>query len=257
MNAVGKHFAYLNRMGDLPFETDDGRAIEGRGSEAELLEDWDLDIQEQRPTSTLGARADRNPPKLVHKLMFSMPPGTPPKKVLEAVRMFAREELGATHRYAMVLHTDEPHPHVHMVVKSVSEDGVRLNIRKATLRDWRREFARRLREQGVEANATERAVRGKITSAKSDGIFRASSRGASTYLEERAKSAVREGHSLIRPGAETMARTRIAVERGWFAAARVLAMQGDSRLAEEVRRFAQQLQTPRKNREQQEHRTRS
>ena len=35
------------------------------------------------------------------------------------------------HRYAMVLHTDEPHPHVHMVVKAVSEEGVRLNIQKA------------------------------------------------------------------------------------------------------------------------------
>jgi hypothetical protein len=31
-----------------------------------------------------------------------------------------------------VLHTDEPHPHVHMVVKAVSEHGVRLNIRRAT-----------------------------------------------------------------------------------------------------------------------------
>jgi len=35
-----------------------------------------------------------------------------------------------------------------MVVKAVSEEGVRLNIKKATLRDWRRQFARHLREQG-------------------------------------------------------------------------------------------------------------
>ena len=69
--------------------------------------------------------------------MFSMPAGTPPDKVLAAVKNFAREEFGLKHRYAMVLHTDEPHPHVHMVVKAVSEQGVRLNIRKATLREWR------------------------------------------------------------------------------------------------------------------------
>ena len=43
-----------------------------------------------------------------------------------------------------------------MVIKAVSEQGVRLNIQKATLRDWRREFARHLREQGVAANATDR-----------------------------------------------------------------------------------------------------
>ena len=58
--------------------------------------------------------------------MFSMPPGTPPDKVLAAVKNFAREEFGLKHRYAMVLHTDEPHPHVHMVVKAMSERGVRL-----------------------------------------------------------------------------------------------------------------------------------
>ena len=42
----------------------------------------------------------------------------------------------------------------------MSEQGERLNIRKATLRDWRRKFAQRLREQGLEATATERALQG-------------------------------------------------------------------------------------------------
>lgn len=72
---------------------------------------------------------------------------------IAAAKDFAREELGLKHRYAMVLHTDEPHPHVHMVVKAVSEQGVRLNIRKATLREWRRKFARHLRAYGVDGNA--------------------------------------------------------------------------------------------------------
>ena len=64
MKSVGRHFAYLSRKGDLEIETDDGRQIEGKGAEADLLEDWDLDIQEQRPTSALRAKADRKPPKL-------------------------------------------------------------------------------------------------------------------------------------------------------------------------------------------------
>ncbi len=46
------------------------------------------------------------------------------------------------------------------MVKAVSEQGVRLNIRKATLREWRRDFARHLGDPGIAANATERAVRG-------------------------------------------------------------------------------------------------
>ncbi len=244
VKSVGRHFAYLSRTGNLEIETDDGRYIEGRGAEADLLEDWDLDIQEQRPTSSLGPRGNRKPPKLVHKVLFSMPPGTPAKRVLEAVKVFAREEFGANHRYAMILHTDEPHPHVHMVVKAVSEDGVRLNIRKATLRNWRREFARRVREQGVEANATERAVRGQIVSLKRDGIFRASERGLFGYSEERANSAglnSRRGHTRV----ERSAVTRRSVVLGWLAARELLIQQGDSHNAEIVGRFAHQLQTTR------------
>ena len=84
----------------------------------------------------------------------------------------------------MVLHTDEPHPHVHMVVKAVSEEGVRLNIRKATLRDWRREFARQLRAHGISANATDKAVRGTTRADLSDGMYRAMQRGASRRIHE-------------------------------------------------------------------------
>ena len=145
LKAVGRHLAYLNREGEVEIETDDGQYLSGKGVEKELLEDWDLDLEQYRRKADLESRPSRAPPKLVHKLMFSMPAGTPPDKVLAAVKNFAREEFGLKHRYAMVLHTDEPHPHVHVLVKAMGEEGVRLNIRKATLREWRREFARHLR----------------------------------------------------------------------------------------------------------------
>ena len=86
--------------------------------------------------------------ELVHKILFSMPAGTPPKKVLEAVKDFAREEFALKHRYAMVLHTDEPHPHVHMVVKGCERAGgasqypqghsseVEKGIRETSARQW-------------------------------------------------------------------------------------------------------------------------
>jgi len=70
-------------------------------------------------------------------------------------------------------HTDEPHPHVHLVLRATSEDGRRLNIRKATLRHWRSQFAQQLRELDVPANATERAVRGEDRTHTKDGIYRA------------------------------------------------------------------------------------
>ena len=78
---------------------------------------------------------------------LSMPKGTPPEKLLLASRDFAREQFALKHRYALAMHTDQDHPHVHLVVKAVSEDGKRLNIRKATLREWRGLFAQHLRAQ--------------------------------------------------------------------------------------------------------------
>src|SRR5438046_1540823 len=141
LSAVRRHLDYLRLRdeGELEIETDFGERLAGEGASKALLEDWDLELEEHRRRSDLEAGPGRSA-KLVHKVMFSMPAGTPPEKVLTAVKNFAREEFALKHRYALVLHTDEPHPHVHMVLKAVSEQGVRLHIRKATLREWRREF---------------------------------------------------------------------------------------------------------------------
>src|SRR5580698_7737746 len=193
LGAVRRHLDYLRLRddGELELDTDDGPRLSGQAVSKELLEDWDLDLEEHRRQSDLDARRSRSP-KLVHKLMFSMPAGTVPEKVLAAVKNFAREKFGLKHRYAMALHTDEPHPHVHVVMKAVSEQGVRLYIRKATLRHWRVEFARHLRALGVPANATERYVRGETSPRKSDSIYRASLRGESTHMRERAEAVARD-----------------------------------------------------------------
>jgi hypothetical protein len=245
LKAVGKHMDYIGRYGKLDLEADDGGRLSGRAGRA-LLDDWDLDIDDVRRKATLAATRGRKPPKLVHKLMFSMPPGTPPDKVLGAVRNFAREEFWGQHRYAFALHTDEPHPHVHMVLKAVSEQGVRLNIKKATLRHWRSEFARNLRLLGVEANATERAVRGENNKAKKDGIYRASLRGDSTYLLAQAEAVAAEllkGQSRVEPGKHTLVETRRQVENGWRSVAKLLIRDGRHDLGRDVQRFADRLPT--------------
>ena len=249
LKAVQRHLEYLNRKGELEIETetDEGERIAGKGIEKELLEDWDLDIQEYRRRADLRPRKDRAPPKLVHKILFSMPPGTPPKKVLEAVKSLAREEFALKHRYAMVLHTDEPHPHVHMVVKAMSEQGKRLNIRKATLRAWRTEFARHLRALGIAANATQRPVRGVNKPRKTDGIYRAGLRDESSHMRDRAgivaRELVTEGLQ-VEPGKARLMETRREVERGWRVVSDILARQGRPELAEQVRKFVERLPPP-------------
>jgi hypothetical protein len=251
LKAVGKHLDYIGRYGKLELETDDGERMSGRAGPA-LLDDWDLDIDAVRRQATLGATKGGKPPKLVHKLMFSMPPGTPPIKVLAAVRNLAREEFWGQHRYALTLHTDEPHPHVHLVLKAISEQGVRLNIKKATLRHWRSEFARNLRLLGVEANATERAARGETRKAKKDGIHRASLRGDSTYLRAQAEAVAAEllkGKTRVEPGKRTLVETRRQIESGWRSIGRLLANDGHHDLADEVRRFVDRMPTVHTERE--------
>ena len=246
VRSVARHLNYIGRYGELGLETDDGDRVQGRRAGQALLMDWDLDLDADRREAELSPARERAP-KLVHKIMLSMPPGTPPKGVFAAARNFAREEFALKHRYALVLHTDEPHPHVHLVVKAVSEQGVRLNISKATLRSWRRQLASHLREQGIAANATERAVRGETAVRKSDGIYRAMQRGESTHVRARAHAIGRElleDRIADDPGKSRLQRTRDEVERGWRAVGDLLRADGRSELAGELDRFVRSMKPP-------------
>lgn len=179
-----------------------------------------------------------------------MPPGTPPQKVLSAVRNFAREEFYGQHRYAMVLHTDEPHPHVHLVLKGVSGQGVRLNIRKATLRHWRSQFASHLRHLGVAANATERAVRGESRAPMKDANFRASLRGESSHRRTKAERIARgiaKGDALNR--SQRLLDTRAKIEVGWRAVHELLVQQGGQALASQVSKYVRDMPPARSDQE--------
>jgi Relaxase/Mobilisation nuclease domain len=241
------HLDYIGREGEGEVETDDGQRLREKGFERELVTDWDLDLEARRWHTERAIVAGRKPPKLVHNLVFSMPKGTPPDKLLEAVHVFAREKFALQHRYALTLHTDQGHPHVHVVVKAMSEQGRRLNIRPATLREWRRDFAEYLRDLGVEANATERAVRGQTRQPKSDGIYRAMQRGESTHLRERAESVAQEmARGALTPerGSERMRTTRRDVVQGWDMTAENLEREGQRDLANLVRGFVERMPPP-------------
>lgn len=252
LRAVRKHFAYIGRQGELDLETGDGERLSGRRVGKDLVEDWDLELDQYRRKSDLTATRGKEPPRLVHKVIFSMPTGTPPEKVLLAVKNFAREEFALEHRYVMALHTDTPRPHVHVVIKAVSEHGHRLNIRKATLREWRSGFAHHLRALGVAANATPRHVRGETAPRKPDGIYRAAMRGESTYIRERVEAVSRElvkGKLQIEPGKASLVRTRIEARRAWLAVGDILVRQQQPDLAAHVRQFSAAMPPPKTEKE--------
>lgn len=239
---VLEHLRYIQRRGELAIETDRDERLQGRGSHRRLVEDWDLDLEVGRvPGQRVGSTRT---PRLVHNIVFSMPPGTPPKALLAAVRDFADIEWGGRHRYAMVLHTDAAHPHVHVVVKAVSELGERLNPDPSMLREWRAMFAERLRAQGVAANATERAVRGEPKSKKRDGRYWAEQRGAGSRQRDRLLEIavdLRNGNLGREPGGAALNRTRRDVVSGWLGAADALERGGYDQEATAARAYTKQL----------------
>jgi hypothetical protein len=247
MAQVARHVEYIGRKGDVELETDDGRRLTGDDVGRELVEDWDLDLPEG-DSAERAARGNSKQARLVHKLIFSMPPGTDPKKVLHAVRDFAREEFGLIHRHAMALHTDEPHPHVHLLVKAVSEHGQRLNIRKDTLRRWRAAFAEQLRARGVAANATERPVRGQSRKALKDPVYRADERDSSTHVHARHRATERAlaagSRRAADPGSQRLRETNEQVVAGYYGLADRLLEQGERTLSEYTRMFADRIRYP-------------
>jgi len=230
VRAVVAHLAYISHHGEMELETDRGQRHPQDRPE-KFLKTWHLEVSagQYRPKGT--ARSVASGIKLVHNVVLAMPAGTPPAKVLAATKAFARERFGGQHRYLMALHTHQQHPHVHLVVKAEREDGRgRLHIDKAMLREWRQDFARMMREQGMPANATPRSMRGQTKRATKDEFYRTRQRGESSALREKLDGVVRElsqAQTISDPARARLLKTREAVVAGWNAVAAKLEARGD------------------------------
>jgi len=148
--AVLKHLKYIGEDGKGVIYDQDGGTYQGNEViEKDLMWQWE-NVGPKMP--------DSSDKRLSYNIMFSMPEGTDQKAVFEAVRKVASIEF-AGHQWVMGQHFDEPQVHCHVAVKAVGLDGTRLNPRKEDLMRWRERFAYELRERGVEAEATSRALR--------------------------------------------------------------------------------------------------
>ena len=106
--------------------------------------------------------------------------------------------------------------------------------------------------QGVAANATPRFVRGETRPRKSDGIYRAARRGASTHMRERVEAAavaLRRADRAGEPAKLRLRERRRELERGWLATSETLRSLGQTTLAEQTRQFVHNLPPARTERE--------
>ena len=219
MRAIAAHFKYISKNGRLDIEDDRGEKFWGKEALHDVADDWRLG---GTLIDDIGYRRE------AFNIMLSMPRGTDPLTVLKAAREFAGIEL-ADHKYVMVLHDHQANPHVHLSVRAESRHGKRLNPRKDDLRRWRETFAQRLREWGVDAEASRAATRG--SSQSYEPLWRIKARE-----DGRLRNRVSRGRS-----ASQQSRSSDATLEAWREIARALgasADQGDRELGRSVTAFA-------------------
>jgi len=156
MAPIRAHMLYISRAGRLEIEDERGDRIAGPRALQDLIQEWRF------AGSAIPSRSHRR--EALH-VMLSMPFDIDAQAVLGAAREFAQSAL-AHHKFAMVLHEPQSdprskRPHVHLIVRKQGLDNCRLHPSRADLASWRQEFADRLSERGVAANATRRHIRGE------------------------------------------------------------------------------------------------
>ena len=222
MAAIAAHFRYISKNGRLDIEDDRGVVERGKDALLELERQWRFG----------GARIDTvSPRREAFNFMLSMPRGTDPLIVLRAAREFAKIEF-ADYRYVMVLHDHQANPHVHLSLKAESKHGQRLNPRKADLQRWRETFAERLRELGVDAEATRQATRGEQRSHPT--LRRVKSREKGT--PQQAVSTTKSGERFLRSHKQAL--------ESWIrimAALTQSAEPADRKLAGAIRQYVNQM----------------
>jgi type IV secretion system T-DNA border endonuclease VirD2 len=191
---VKAHLEYVGRKGEVEIETRDGEILIAKEGIAERAAEW---------SDTLNWRT--RPTVSSVSLIFSMPAGTDPEKVLGAVRALAHAELSDNHDYVLALHTDTPRPHVHLTVQAEGLDRTRFNPRPVQLNRFRERFARGLRARGVAAEATPRRARGQGVAGSSMALVKLRARlasGASRVITEADRRSNEQAITVARGQAE-------------------------------------------------------
>lgn len=232
---VQSHLDYISRNGKLELEDERGDVIKGKDEVRALARDWAQDQGKRRKNT----RDTTN-------IIMSMPAGTEPRDVKNAVRAFAKRQFGQNHQYVMALHTDTDSPHVHLTVKNLGYDGYRLNVKKGDPQKWRESFAAELERCGVEAEATPRATRGVIKRGVSQVVRHIREKGQAPQVDQAKVREVlenfrdqRSGEApRPRPWEDRIRERQTYVRKAWLTVAKDLNQSRDPEDQELAKRIA-------------------
>lgn len=149
------NFSYISRLGhgpdkELGLHTSEGEVIHDGEEMQKLAHEWhqyEMEGDARRKGATSLS------------MILSMPSGTDPEKVQAAALDFAKDEF-ANRMWVASLHVDRDHPHVHLTIARRDDNGRRFHPNRDDLFRYRQRFAQKLRDRGIEANATPAKARG-------------------------------------------------------------------------------------------------
>lgn len=183
---VKAHLMYISRHSNadaekIALENDKGQLFDSVDDVKELYDHWSAEIDANK-------RAGKDNQRDTMHMVLSMPGKADPLAMRRAVRDFAADNFGGNHEYVFALHTDTDNDHCHLVVKCRGFDGKQLRTSPEKLQHWRESFAERLRERGIDAEATPRQVRGVVRRAEKQ-VFRHMDPQRSHVLQARIQEA--------------------------------------------------------------------
>lgn len=242
---MAEHLSYISRNGKIELENDRGEKFDGKQDVAAVYREW-IDKHDE----DLDRRHATNRTRMTTSIVFSMPGSVNAEAVKDSVRAVAAQEFGGRHDYVMALHTDTHHPHVHLTVRTVGHDGVKLNLRKNDLQHLRDTFAEKLRTRGIEAESTPRHARGVTRKGEAIPVYKIRQRGSEPYIDKRKKREVQRdlndngGRLPQKPWDDALVDRRNRVMRTYGNAVRILEQSDDPedrKLAEATKSFSARL----------------
>ena len=244
LKTLKNHLDYISRNGKLELQDENGQPLIGRQDINKLL---------------IGLKEKKIPEDSKHReyihVLFSMPANTPESQLKASVQQFCKEEF-SNRNYVMAYHDDTDHSHMHVAVSTRDKNipliiggEERLSPRKNDLFRWRQGFADKLRENGIDAAASERRHRFNYRKSENATVRQIKDKTSNTpqvtkELADEIKTALKTGIRPTNPAlAKAEANKKEALE-GWQKVAENLDASGDPELAKKVRAFMAEADKP-------------
>ncbi|UYF42556.1 MobP1 family relaxase [Aliarcobacter cryaerophilus] len=150
LESFKRHIEYITREYELPLYDNDGNKYEGKDEIKDYIDMYNFDNAIPDYDETLNKER-----REVLNFVFSMKEQntTPKDKLMEAVIKSVKEKY-PDNPACFSFHGDTDNPHIHCDLKIQSLDGKRIDVKIADLQKLRKDYAKNLRDLGIEAYAT-------------------------------------------------------------------------------------------------------